>query len=64
MEIRDVQYFADGRSLVDTIGGKRFKVISKGQREGYQTAKVEYISDQPAENLEGMSQLKKSDSAL
>jgi len=53
LEIRDVQFFADGRSLVDTIGGKRFKVISKGQREGYNTAKVEYITDQTSENQEG-----------
>ena len=55
LEIRDVQYFPDGRSLVDTIGGRRFKVISRGHREGYDTAKVEFISDQAvvAEELQG-----------
>lgn len=53
LEIRDVQFFPDGRSLVDTIGGKRFKVISRGQREGYNTAKVELIHDKPSENVDG-----------
>ena len=45
LEIRDVQYFPDGRSVVDTIGGRRFKVLSRGRREGYNTAKVEFILD-------------------
>ncbi|XP_060064809.1 LON peptidase N-terminal domain and RING finger protein 3-like [Ylistrum balloti] len=47
LEIRDVQFFPDGRSLVDTIGGKRFKVISRGHKDGYNTAKVEFLRDQP-----------------
>jgi len=55
LEIRDVQFFADGRSLVDCVGGKRFRVISRGQRDGYNTAKVEYITDVPTENIEGMA---------
>ena len=56
LEIRDVQYFPDGRSVVDCIGGRRFKVISRGTRDGYQTAKVEFIHDNPvvdAEDLQG-----------
>jgi len=59
LEIRDVQYFPDGRSLVDTIGGRRFKVISRGHREGYDTAKVEFISDQAvvAEELQAVLDL-------
>ena len=55
LEIRDVQFFPDGRSLVDTIGGKRFKVLSRGQREGYCTAKVEFLQDTTPENPEGQS---------
>merc|ERR1719468_1125594 len=31
LEIRDIQYFDDGRSVVDTIGGKRFRVLSRGR---------------------------------
>ncbi|XP_059144291.1 LON peptidase N-terminal domain and RING finger protein 3-like [Physella acuta] len=47
LEIRDVQYFPDGRSVVDTIGGRRFKVLSRGKRDGYNTAKVEFLFDKP-----------------
>ena len=59
LEIREVQYFPDGRSLVDCIGGKRFKVLSRGQRDGYNTARVEFLSDlQPeGQELEGMEVL-------
>lgn len=55
LEIRDVQFFPDGRSIVDTIGGRRFKVVSRGKRDGYSTAKVEFIFDKmpPAEEVEG-----------
>ena len=45
LEVRNVQYFPDGRSVVDTVGGRRFKVISKGHRDGYNTACVEYLKD-------------------
>lgn len=46
LEIRNVQFFADGRSVVDSIGKRRFKVLSQGQRDGYNTADIEYIEDQ------------------
>ena len=52
LEIREVQYFPDGRSLVDCIGGKRFRVLSRGQRDGYQTAKVEFLADNQPEGQE------------
>lgn len=56
LEIRDIEYFNDGRSVVDTIGGKRFRVLSRGAREGYHTAKVEYLQDEAVEGdeLEGL----------
>ena len=31
LEIRDIQYFPDGRSVVDTMGGRRFKVGLPGK---------------------------------
>lgn len=52
LEIREVQYFPDGRSLVDCMGGKRFRVLSRGQRDGYQTAKVEFLADNQPEGQE------------
>lgn len=44
-KVRDVKLFPDGRSVVDTIGVSRFKVLSHGQRDGYHTAKIEYLED-------------------
>lgn len=46
LEIRNVQFFSDGRSVVDSIGKRRFKVLHQGQRDGYNTADIEYIEDQ------------------
>lgn len=45
LQVRDVKFFPDGRSVVDTIGVSRFKVLSHGQRDGYHTAKIEYLED-------------------
>ncbi|KAJ8409877.1 hypothetical protein AAFF_G00209180 [Aldrovandia affinis] len=49
LEVRDVKFFPDGRSVVDTIGVSRFKVLSHGQRDGYHTAKIEYLEDKKVE---------------
>lgn len=45
LEIRDVQFFSDGRSVVDTIGRRRFKVTQHNERDGYNTADIEYLED-------------------
>lgn len=45
LEIRQVELLADGRSLVDTIGRQRFRVLSRGHRDGYHTADIEYLED-------------------
>ncbi|XP_042334960.1 LON peptidase N-terminal domain and RING finger protein 3 isoform X2 [Sceloporus undulatus] len=52
LEIRNVDFFADGRSVVDSIGKRRFKVIQHSQRDGYNTADIEYIEDQPVQGEE------------
>lgn len=46
LEIRNVQFFADGRSVIDSVGKRRFRVLRQGQRDGYNTADIEYIEDQ------------------
>ncbi|KAF3837971.1 hypothetical protein F7725_009739 [Dissostichus mawsoni] len=51
LEIRDVQFFSDGRSVVDTIGMRRFKVIQHRERDGYNTADIEYLEDVKVEGL-------------
>lgn len=45
LEIRDLKFFSDGRSVVDTIGRRRFKVIQHSERDGYNTADIEYLED-------------------
>lgn len=52
LQVRDVKFFPDGRSVVDTIGVSRFKVLSHGQRDGYHTAKIEYLEDKKVEGEE------------
>ncbi|KAL0963694.1 hypothetical protein UPYG_G00309670 [Umbra pygmaea] len=52
LEVRDVKFFPDGRSVVDTIGVSRFKVLSHGQRDGYNTAKIEYMEDKKVDGEE------------
>ncbi|XP_067374913.1 LON peptidase N-terminal domain and RING finger protein 3-like [Channa argus] len=51
LEIRDVKFFSDGRSVVDTIGRRRFKVIQHSQRDGYNTADIEYLEDVKVEGV-------------
>lgn len=62
LQVRDVKFFPDGRSVVDTIGVSRFKVLSHGQRDGYNTAKIEYLEDKKVEGEELTELLKLHDS--
>ncbi|XP_075052237.1 LON peptidase N-terminal domain and RING finger protein 1 [Mixophyes fleayi] len=52
LEIRNVHFLPDGRSVVDTIGGKRFSVLNRGMRDGYCTADIEYLTDTQVEEEE------------
>ncbi|XP_063314992.1 LON peptidase N-terminal domain and RING finger protein 2 isoform X2 [Pelobates fuscus] len=52
LRVRDVKFFPDGRSVVDTVGLSRFKVLSHGQRDGYHTANIEYLEDKKVEGQE------------
>jgi len=58
LEIRDIQYFNDGRSVVDTMGSRRFHVIERGSKDGYNTAVVEFLKDEQVEGEE-LADLKK-----
>ena len=46
----------DGTSEVDTLGGKVFRVLRRGNRDGYDTARVEFLQDEAVEEdeLEGV----------
>ncbi|UJR21345.1 hypothetical protein I4U23_024438 [Adineta vaga] len=50
--IRGLVYTQDGRSIVDTIGRQRFRVIDRGMRDQYYTARVQLIQDHPIEQEE------------
>ncbi|XP_069581341.1 LON peptidase N-terminal domain and RING finger protein 2 [Brachyistius frenatus] len=62
LQVQDVKFFPDGRSVVDTIGVSRFKVLSHAQRDGYNTAKVEYLEDKKVQGNELVELLKLHDS--
>lgn len=49
LSIRDCVLMASGRSILSTVGGRRFRVVRRGERDGYQTAKVQYIYDEPVD---------------
>ncbi|XP_077461974.1 LON peptidase N-terminal domain and RING finger protein 1 isoform X2 [Stigmatopora argus] len=58
--IRSVHFLPDGRSVVDTIGGKRFRVVSRGMRDGYSIADIELLEDarvEDREELDGLQEL-------
>lgn len=40
LEIRSVQMLPDGRSMVETVGTYRFRVVEKGSLDGYMVAKI------------------------
>lgn len=46
LDIRDCVLLGNGCSILSTIGCKRFKAIERNERDGYDTAKVEYIYDE------------------
>ncbi|XP_026879886.2 LON peptidase N-terminal domain and RING finger protein 1 [Electrophorus electricus] len=52
LEILDLDLLPDGRSYVDTVGGRRFRVIRRGQRDGYHTADIEYLEDHKTDGAE------------
>ncbi|KAM4748159.1 LON peptidase N-terminal domain and RING finger protein 1-like [Rhinophrynus dorsalis] len=52
LEILHLDYLPDGRSLVETVGRRRFRVVQRGQLDGYHTAEVEYLVDKRLEGEE------------
>ncbi|XP_058984467.1 LON peptidase N-terminal domain and RING finger protein 2-like, partial [Musca domestica] len=53
LDIRDCVLLGDGCSILSTMGCKRFKILARNEKDGYETAKVEYIHDEaiPDEHL-------------
>ncbi|XP_015596385.1 LON peptidase N-terminal domain and RING finger protein 3 [Cephus cinctus] len=49
LEIRDRVLLKDGCSILSTVGGRRFRVLSGDERDGYDTAQVEFLRDTPVQ---------------
>ena len=45
LRIMNIQMLPDGRSLIETRGVSRIKVLEHGQRDGYTVARVERVED-------------------
>lgn len=45
LHIDSVEYTLDGRSLISTVGEMRFRVVSSRVTDGYNTARIEFITD-------------------
>ncbi|XP_047441434.1 LON peptidase N-terminal domain and RING finger protein 1 [Mugil cephalus] len=52
LEILGLELLPDGRSYVETVGGSRFRVLKRGQRDGYHTADIEYLEDLKVDDSE------------
>ncbi|EIN10633.1 LON-domain-containing protein [Punctularia strigosozonata HHB-11173 SS5] len=49
LEIRSVQMLRDGRSMVETWGTYRFRIVERGTLDGYMVGRIERIDDYPDE---------------
>ncbi|GFZ44258.1 hypothetical protein JCM24511_01980 [Saitozyma sp. JCM 24511] len=50
LEIQSVQMLPDGRSMVETVGSHRFRLMEKGSLDGYTVGRIERIDDISAED--------------
>ncbi|KAI4833122.1 hypothetical protein KUCAC02_016039 [Chaenocephalus aceratus] len=64
LTIRSVHFLPDGRSVVDTIGGKRFRVLTRGMMDGYSTANIENLGDTRVEDSEELEKLQELHDAV
>ncbi|KAI1887616.1 hypothetical protein AGOR_G00192150 [Albula goreensis] len=55
--IRNVHFLPDGRSVVDTVGRKRFRVLERGMKDGYSIADIQYLEDVRVQDVEELSKL-------
>lgn len=50
LDIRDCVMLGNGCSILSTVGCRRFRVVDRNEKDGYDTAKVEYIYDEKISN--------------
>lgn len=54
LRITNAQFYPDGRSVIETVGLTRFKVLRYGEFDGYTVARTERIDDVSLEEEEAM----------
>ncbi|UPK94419.1 hypothetical protein LCI18_005354 [Fusarium solani-melongenae] len=54
LRIVNIQYYPDGRSLIETVGISRFRVRNHSYIDGYTVAKIERVDDVSLEQEEAM----------
>ena len=54
LRIVNAQFYPDGRSLIETVGLSRFRVLRHGQLDGYLVGRMERIDDVSLEEEEAM----------
>ncbi len=57
LEIKNYQFTRDGRAIVATVGGRRFRVMKVINRDGYYVAHVNWVSDKRVESEEEKQEL-------
>lgn len=51
LEIKSCQMLLDGRSMLETVGWRRFKLLETGSLDGYMTGRIEYVDDITSQQL-------------
>lgn len=57
LEIKDWVLMSDGCSILSTVGVRRFRTLSRSERDGYDTARIEFLTDEPVPQT-GVQELK------
>ncbi|KAJ1525044.1 hypothetical protein ONE63_009890 [Megalurothrips usitatus] len=59
LEVCDLVRLSDGSSILSTLGARRFRVLQRGERDGYDVANVQLLRDEPtpADRLPAVRQL-------
>uniref|UniRef100_A0A6M2DZL5 Putative e3 ubiquitin ligase n=1 Tax=Xenopsylla cheopis TaxID=163159 RepID=A0A6M2DZL5_XENCH len=47
LEVRDYVLLSNGSSILTAIGSKRFRIVERDEKDGYDLARVEFIKDEP-----------------
>lgn len=47
LEVRDHVLLSNGSSILTAVGSKRFRIVERDEKDGYDLARVEFIKDEP-----------------